>query len=164
MKFIFVLAVFVFRSFICYAAEAPLQCASAPSSQSNDEVIFFRVSGSTNTPPVCYTVSRSGTVIKETGASRFQRRPEQPVASERRGSIPASQAEQIFSDVEAAMPLSALPRTHCAKSVSFGTFQHVFFKGEKSPDLCGRDNEKITTLKGDLAKIMSTAYFEQAKP
>ncbi|MFZ0478878.1 MAG: hypothetical protein WAL71_06990, partial [Terriglobales bacterium] len=153
MKRIFVLAMFMFLSIVClgivcYAAEAPLQCASAvasesaaaaqsPSSQSaaasqsNDDVIFFLISASTNTPAVCYTVSRSGTVIKQTGASRFQRAPGQAVPAVRQGSIPASVAEKIFSDVESAMPLSALPKEFCAKSVSFGTSQHVFFKGEK---------------------------------
>ena len=63
-------------SSFCYAANVPLGCA-APSSQSNDEVISFLVTGSTNTPSYCYTVTRSGIVIKETGASRFQNRPGQ---------------------------------------------------------------------------------------
>jgi hypothetical protein len=157
------LAVMGLASFACCAADVPLGCA-APNSQSNDEVIFFLVSRSTNTPPYCYTVNRSGTVIKETGASRFQRMPGQAGPSDQPGSISASLAEKIFGDVEAARPLSALPKTRCAKSVSFGTSQYVFFKGEKSPDLCGFDNEKVETLKGDLAKIMSTARFEQAKP
>jgi hypothetical protein len=62
------------------------------------------------------------------------------------------------------MPLSKLPKTACAKSVSFGTSQYVFFKGERSPDLCGYGDEKVATLKGDLAKIMSTASFPPAKP
>ncbi len=163
MKPAFVLAVFLLLNLICWAANVPAGC-TAPNSQSNDEVIFFLVTRSTNTPSYCYTVAHSGTVIREIGASRFQNRPGQPVPFDQPGSISASLAEKIFSDVEAAMPLSALPRTHCGKSVSFGTSQHVFFKGEKSPDLCGRDNEKIATLKGDLAKIMSTANFEHAKP
>jgi hypothetical protein len=165
MKSAFVLAVFLFLNFICYAADAPLQCASAPSPQSNDEAIFFRITGSTNTPPVCYTVTRSGTVIKETGATRFARRPGEAGPSDQQGSIPVSLAEKIFGDVEAARPFSDLPKAHCAKSVSFGTVQRVFFKGENSPDLsCGRGDEKIETLKGDLAQIMSTAKFEPGKP
>lgn len=177
MKHVLLLAVFIFLNIVCYAAEVPLQCAPAPSSSqpakssqsvpsqlNNEEVIFFLVTRSTNTPAYCYALARSGAVIKKTGASRFQTRPGQPVPSEQKGSMPASQADQIFSDVEAAMPLSALPKTPCAKSVSFGTSQYVFFKGEKTPDLCGHDNEKIEALKGDLAKIMSTAKFAQAKP
>ena len=150
-------------SSFCYAANVPLGCA-APSSQSNDEVIFFLVTRSTNTPSYCYTVTRSGIVIKETGASRFQNRPGQLEPFDQQGSVSTGLTEKIFGDVEASRPLSALPKTHCAKSVSFGTSQYVFFKGEKSPDLCGFDNEKIETLKGDLAKIMSTARFDQAKP
>ena len=158
------LATLVLASVICYAANVPPWCASAPNSQSNDEVIFFLVSRSTNTPPYCYTVARSGAVIKETGASRFQNRPGQPEPFDQQGNIPASLAEKIFGDVEAARPLSELPKTRCAKSVSFGTSQYVFFKGERSPDLCGFDNEKIQMLKGDLAKIMSGAHFDPAKP
>ena len=84
--------------------------------------------------------------------------------SDQSGSISGSLAGKIFGDVEAARPLSELPKTRCAKSVSFGTSRFVFFKGEKSPDLCGFDSEKIEMLKGDLAKIMSTARFEPAKP
>ena len=165
MKSAFVLAVVIVSNIICYAAEAPTQCAGAPSPLSNDEVIFFRITGSTNTPPVCYTVTRTGTVIKETGASRFARRPGEAGASDQQASIPASLAEKIFGDVEAARPFSELPKAHCAKSVSFGTVQRVFFKGENSPDLsCGRGDEKTETLKGDLAQIMSTARFAQAKP
>jgi len=158
---------FICCSVICCAAKVPLGCASAPDSQSDEEAAFFLVTRSTNTPSYCYTVTRSGTVIKETGPSRFQFRPGQSAGqagpSDQAGSISASLAEQIFGDVEAARPLSALPKTHCAKSVSFGTSQYVFFKGERSPDLCGFDNGKIQTLKGDLAKIMSTARFEQGK-
>ena len=173
IKRAFLLAVFVFPgiiacSVICCAAKVPLGCASAPGSQSNDEVIFFLVTRSTNTPSYCYTVTRSGTLIKETGASRFVRAPGHPIGQpepfDQPGSISASLAEKIFGDVEAARPLAALPKTHCGKSVSFGTSQYVFFKGEKSPDLCGFDNEKVQTLKGDVAKIMSTARLEQAKP
>ena len=164
MKSALILAVLILPSVICYAANVPPWCASAPNSQSNDEVIFFLVSRSTNTPPYCYTVARSGALIKETGASRFQNRPGQLEPFDQSGTISTSLAEKIFSDVEAARPLSALPKARCAKSVSFGTSQYVFFKGEKSPDLCGFDNEKIETLKGDLAKIMSTARFEPAKP
>lgn len=160
----FVLASAVCGSVIWGAPNVPPGCASASESQSNDDVIFFLVTRSTNTPSYCYTVARSGRVIKETGPSRFQSRPGQAVPSDQAGSISASLAEKVFSDVEAARPLSALPRTRCAKSVSFGTSHYVFFKGEKSPDLCGFDNEKIETLKGDLAKIMSTARFEQAEP
>jgi len=163
MKRLFVLAMFIFMNFVC-VAETPRGCASAPTSQSSDEVVFFQITRSTNTPPVCYTVTHSGTVIKETGATRFQRRPGQPVPFDQQGNIPASLAEKIFGDVEAARPLSDLPKAHCAKSVSFGTSRYVFFKGERSPDLCGHDNEKIEALEGDLAKIMSAAHFEQGKP
>lgn len=162
MRFGFLPATLLLMTFICHAAQTPLQCASAPTSQSND-VIYFRVTASTNTPPVCYTVSRSGTVIRETGPSRFQATSGPPGHSDLQGSIPASLAKEIFGDVEAAMPLSSLPKTRCAKSVSFGTSRHVFFNGEKSPDLCGND-AKIEMLKSDLAKIMSSASFEQSKP
>jgi hypothetical protein len=168
MKLAWMLAVVTSLTFVC-AAEAPHGCASAPASQSNDEPVYFLVSRSTNTPHYCYTLTRSGALIKETGPSRVQlMRGEQPAGQpapvDQQGTIAAPLAEKIFGDVEAARPLSGLPREHCAKSVSFGTTTHVYFKGEKSPDLCEYDNEKVEALKGDLAKIMSTARFEQPKP
>ena len=163
MKYTFALAVLVFLNFTC-VAKTPLGCASASTSQSEDDVIFFLVSRSTNTPPYCYTVTRSGVVIKETGASRFQTGPGPREPFDQSGNISASLAEKIFGDVETARPLSGLPKERCAKSVSFGTSQYVFYKGERSPDLCGFGNGSVETLKGDLAKIMSTARFEQAKP
>ncbi|MGA9528925.1 MAG: hypothetical protein WBS24_12495 [Terriglobales bacterium] len=182
MNRILLLAMFIFLSIVSYAADVPLQCdpaasssqsASSPApsspsaastSQTNEEVIFFVVTASTNTPAVCYAVRHSGTVIKQMGATRLQMRSGQTAPAVQQGSIPASVSEKIFSDVEAAMPLSALPKEFCAKSVSFGTSQYVFFKGEKSPDLCGHGNDKKQALKGDFSNIMSDAKFEPAKP
>ena len=166
MKSAFVLAVFLFLNFICYAADAPLQCASAPSPQSNDEAIFFRITGSTNTPPVCYTVTGSGAVNQveqePRGLQKGRARLARPINKGvfqfllRRRSLATLRRRRRFSD---------LPKAHCAKSVSFGTVQRVFFKGENSPDLsCGRGDEKIETLKGDLAQIIGTAKFEPGKP
>ncbi len=41
----------------------------------------------------------------------------------------------FYSDLEAAMPISALPRERCIKSVSFGTTTTIAFGKGESPDL-----------------------------
>jgi hypothetical protein len=151
---------FMLAGFLCLgsilplSAEAPPGCASGGDSKSGQDEIYLQDSGSTNTAPFCYTVTRSGKVIKRTGATRFRRRPGRPALSQEQGSIPAWLAEKLFRDVEAAMPLSALPAAYCAKSASFGTSRYVWFKGEKSPDLCGRDNKKVTALQDDFAEVV----------
>ena len=161
MKRVFVLAALIFLNFVC-VAETPHGCASAATSRSDEEQVFLQDSGSTNTAPFCYAVTRSGTVAKRTGATVLQKRQGTPVPPDEQGIVPASLAEKLFGDVEAAMPLSALPTTRCAKSVSFGTYRYVWFKGEKSPDLCGRGNEKVAALQQDFARVMTTAVFEHA--
>jgi hypothetical protein len=158
----FMLAVFLcLSSILSLSAPAPPGCASAGDSKSDQEEIFLQDSGSTNTAAFCYTVARSGKVIKRTGITVFQRRQGKPDFSEEQGSIPASLAEKLFSDVEAAMPLSTLPAAHCVKSASFGTSRYVWFKREKSPDLCGRDDERLAVLKNDFAIVMSAAIIRR---
>jgi len=159
MKRVLVLAALIFLNFIC-VAETPHGCASAAASKSNEDEVFLQDSGSTNAASFCYAVTRSGKVAKRTGATIFQKRQGAPVPPDEQGSIPASLAEKLFGDVEAAMPLSALPAARCAKSVSFGSYRYVWFKGEKSPDLCGRGSEKVAALQQDFARVMSSAVFE----
>lgn len=161
MKCTFLLAAFLcLGSILRLSAAAPPGCACEGDSKSEPEEIFLQDSGSTNTAAFCYTVTRSGKVIKRTAATRFQRRQGRPVFFQEQGSIPASLAEKLFSDIEAAMPLSALPVARCVKSASFGTSRYVWFKGEKSPDLCGRDSEKVATLTDDFAKVVRAATVE----
>jgi hypothetical protein len=158
---IFRLAVFLsLSSSLCLAAPAVPGCASAEVSKSDEEPIFLQDSGSTNTAAFCYTVTRFGKVIKRTGATVIQRRQGRANSSDEEGRISASLAEKLFSDTEVAMPLSELPMARCVRSVSFGTSRYIWFKGEKSPDLCGRGNEKISALKEDFAQVMRTAVFE----
>jgi hypothetical protein len=161
MMRIFLLALFLcLDPALSLAVPPPPGCASAGVSQSEQGAIFFEDSGSTNTAGFCYTVTRSGKVLKRTGTTVLQRRQGRPAISDEQGSLPASLAERLFSDVEAAMPLSGLPVAHCVKSVSFGTSRYVWFEGQKSPDLCGRGNAQVELLKDDFAKVMSAATFE----
>jgi len=156
----FLFAVFFCLSSLCLAAATPPGCSSAEVAKPDEEPVFLQDSGSTNTAPFCYTVSHSGEVIKRSGTTPLQRKQGKANPPDEQESIPASLATKLFSDVEAAMPLSGLPVAHCVKSASFGTSRYVWFKGERSPDLCGRDNEKVSALKDDFAKVMSTAAFE----
>ena len=44
-------------------------------------------------------------------------------------------ATRLFEDLKTIGPLNALPRTHCFKSISFGSSLYLEFNGERSPDL-----------------------------
>ena len=160
MRVISLAAFLCLSSFPCLAAPPPPGCASATVSQSDQDPIFLQDSGSTNTPAFCYTVSRSGKVVKRTGTTVVQRRQGEANLPDRQASIPSPLAEKLFADAETAMPLSGLPVARCVKSASFGTSRYVWFKGERSPDLCGRGSEKVAALEDDFAKVMSAASFE----
>lgn len=163
MRFSRLIAFLVVSPLLCLAAPMPPDCAAtaaskSTSSKSNQDTIFLQDSGSTNTAGFCYIVSRAGSVTKITGATVLQRRQGRPDSSEQSASIPVALAKKLFTDVEAAMPLSEIPVIHCPKSVSFGTSRFISFKGEKSPDIsCARGNEKITTLKSDFTEVIAAA-------
>ncbi len=158
MTRVFVLVAFLLAGSIPrLTAETPPDCARAGDSQAEDDVIFLQDSGSTNTAAFCYTVTRSGMVIRRMGTKRFQKSLGNAAPPPEQGNIPVSLAEKLFHDVETAMPLSALPLTHCIKSASFGTSRYIWFKGKRSPDLCGRDNEKVATLSDDFANVVRAA-------
>jgi hypothetical protein len=109
-------------------------------------------SGSTNRAGFRIVVERSGkaemTVIpRRSGAA------EQTVE----GKIAAAETERLFADVEAARPLSGLPKTHCMKSVSFGSTRTIEFEGARSPDLsCGDGgNAALRDLIRDVREIVA---------
>jgi hypothetical protein len=85
--------------------------------------------GSTNRRPFQITIRKSGEV---TFASKGQR----PLSERHRGTVPPDLAKQFFTDLEASMPLSRLPReNNCMKSVSFGSSTYITYRGETSPDI-----------------------------
>jgi hypothetical protein len=72
------------------------------------------------------------------------------------GTIPAALAQRLYSDLDAAWPISSLPRQHCPKSASFGTELTIAFDNQKTPDLnCGGGkNLKLRALVQDAQEIV----------
>ncbi len=84
----------------------------------------------------------------------------QPRNAEARSVTVDSQlSARLFQDLNTIGSLSALPRTHCMKSVSFGSSLYVEFDGERSPDLScpAPANSNIATLKKDVQDLMNAA-------
>ncbi len=105
-------------------------------------------SGSTNTCPYTISVEPSGqasyTVCNNPGT----------------GKISKSLATEFFNDISAAEPLSELPNTSCAKSVSFGTTTKVKYKDQTSPDVsCPSSDSKVTDLYNDAQAIQKKLGF-----
>jgi hypothetical protein len=105
--------------------------------------------GSTNSPGIKLIVDSSG-------AAEVQ--PHN--AEARKTTVDARLSERLFQDLNAIGPLSALPRPHCMKSVSFGTSLYVEFNGERSPDLnCPVPaDSKLAILQRDARELMDAAH------
>ena len=105
-------------------------------------------SGSTNTCPYTISVLHSGqatyTVCDTQGS----------------GEISQSLTTRFFHDISAAEPLSQLPDTSCAKSVSFGTTTKVEYKKQTSPDVsCPSSDSKVKNLYDDAEAIQQELGF-----
>ncbi len=82
--------------------------------------------GSTNT--LGYRI-----VIQKSGAAEFINGDRRATAT-----VPAAITTQLFTDLQAAMPMRNFPMIHCMKSASFGTSLFVWWKGARSNDIsCG---------------------------
>lgn len=110
-------------------------------------------SGSTNTAGFKIAVERSGNA--EYAAMPRRPLPQAPEPSRR--PVPNELAKRLYADLEAAKPLSSLPRPRCAKSASFGSRLTIEFGGSETPDLsCGDgDNPKLRALIHDTNDILA---------
>lgn len=115
-------------------------------------------SGSTNTNGLRIVVEESGKA-QSTVAPRGPRARtgESPIATA--GTVPATLAKRLYSDLDAAWPLSSLPSQRCLKSASFGTRLTIEFDGQKTPDLsCGRITDpRVRALAQDAREIIEAA-------
>jgi hypothetical protein len=110
-------------------------------------------SGSTNSDGFRILVERSGNAEY----TALPRRPNpQPVTPARR-IVPDALVQRLYSDLEAAQPLTSLPRPRCMKSVSFGFRMTIEFGGPETPDLtCGDgDSPKLRALIRDANEIVA---------
>lgn len=115
-------------------------------------------SGSTNASGFRILVERSG----KTQSIMVPRDPgpqpvELPVTTF--GTIPAALARRLYADLDAAWPISSLPKQYCPKSASFGTVLIIEFDYQKTPDLnCGGGkNPKLQALVQDAQEIVSAS-------
>jgi hypothetical protein len=111
--------------------------------------------GSTNAPGFRIVIERSGNAEFTAGPPRPNRSPnEKPKQTQRK--LPDALAERLYSDLDAAKPLSSLPNQRCAKSVSFGTKLTIEIGGQETPDLsCGPgDNARLQALVRDANEIV----------
>jgi hypothetical protein len=117
--------------------------------QSNPPQATIIDTGSTNRPGVIMTINAAG---------RTEVQPRD--AEARKTSIDAHLCERLFEDLKSVGPLSALPKTHCLKSVSFGSSLYVEFNGERSPDLnCpAPPDSKLALLQKDVRDLMDAAH------
>jgi hypothetical protein len=114
-------------------------------------------SGSTNKAGFRIVVERSGNAEY----TPMPRRPNAPLIRPPEGttpvrrSIPDGLVRRLYSDLDAAKPLSSLPQARCAKSASFGFRLTIEFGGLETPDLsCGDgDNPKLRALIQDANEI-----------
>lgn len=109
----------------------------------------IEMTGSTNTAPMKLAVTSAGAAqvhVREAGGIR--------------NNIEAQISSRLFEDIQAAGSLNALPRTHCVKSVSFGTALYLEFNGERSPDLScpAAPDSKTAILKKDVQEIMQASH------
>ncbi|MEH2070243.1 MAG: hypothetical protein V7K47_19140 [Nostoc sp.] len=80
------------------------------------------------------------------------------------GQISVTTATKFFNDISAAKPLSKLPYTSCAKSVSFGTSTEVRYQRQKSPDIsCPSNDSRVTNLYNDARSIQQELNFSTSK-
>lgn len=62
----------------------------------------------------------------------------------------------LFTNLNAAMPLSGLPVRHGMRSASFGTRTTITYKGQTSPDLTFVSDPRTVALKADIDAITKT--------
>ena len=76
--------------------------------------------------------------------------------------LPKAQVKALFHDLDAAIPLNALPVRHGMRSASFGTATYITYKGQRSPDLTFASDPRTAALKADIDAITKTLHVGNA--
>ncbi len=117
-------------------------------------------SGSTNSLGYEIYVGPSGNVNyimsshSESGRNHFSTEARQHEAK-----ISKTLAANLFRDIAAAGPLSALPMHHGMRSASFGTSTYLMYKEQRSPDLTFPGNPQALALHNDITEIVKVLHF-----
>lgn len=141
-----------------YFTAVGLALLAAPSIMATDSALIIN-SGSTNTAGFRIEVSQSGDATYTPAARRGGQLPEAQNKPATR-QVPSAAVKKFFADIEAAKPLTSLPRGACMKSASFGTTLVVQYEGQTTPDLsCGdHENAKLKALiqsSQDIVKLFN---------
>jgi len=120
-------------------------------------------SGSTNTNGFRILVEPSGRT-QSIVVPRIPQGPPVELPITTVGKIPSALARRLYSDLEAAWPLSSLPPAHCLKSASFGTRLTIEFADQTTPDLsCGNITDPgIGALARDAREIVAASGTKRA--
>ena len=102
--------------------------------------------GSTNRPGLSVTLDEHGsqaTVERRGGSKQVVK-------------LAKDVCDRFMRDLKAAGPLDELPKTHCMKSVSFGSALYIEYNGVRSADLsCPQHDPRAVALKNDAAEILA---------
>lgn len=135
---------------------AGLLIVALPASAQSAQTATITNSGSTNTTGYKISVTLTGSkysvsAITDDGNTR----------NHDTGNRPARLAEvrRLFTDLDAAKPLPALPVRHGMRSVSFGTATTITYKGQTSPDLTFASDPRTAALKADMDAITKTMHI-----
>lgn len=128
---------------------------AGPAAQANDAAVIVN-SGSTNVAGFQITVERLG----DAELAPVPRRPSPPSSAKAEPThkrVPGALVGRFYSDLEAAKPLSSLPKQRCFKSASFGSKLTIEFGADETPDLsCGDGgNLKLRALIQDTNEIVN---------
>lgn len=124
-----------------------MACLAAMRLLAGDSAVIVN-SGSTNTAGFRIVVERSGKASRSETRRSTQAQPKSI-------KVPKKLVDRFYADLEAARPLSKLPRQACMKSASFGTVLTVELAGDETPDLsCGdHGDSRIRALIQDTSEI-----------
>lgn len=104
-----------------------------------DEVVIIDNSGSTNFSGYRMVIDNTGRVeIMRHGKASINL-----VYSNGFYNVSPELVRNLINDLKAILPFSELTPRQCAKSVSFGTSTFVTYKGQTSPDIQCRQDEKF---------------------
>ncbi len=98
--------------------------------------------GSTNSPGYRIVVARDGSAQWVMGSTRQS------------GQLSKESTDALFSDLQAAMPLSQLQSAHCMKSASFGTSTFAYWEHQRSPDLQCVADPHATALYSSIQAVV----------
>ena len=124
------------------------------------QTALIKNTGSTNTEGYQLHVAADGSAAFSTGSISEAAATGQLVVHYKSGTV--KDTSKLFQDLNAAMPLNALPVRHGMRSASFGTRTTITYKGQTSPDLTFASDPRTAALKADIDSITKALHVGNA--